>query len=39
MDNMLSYTENAAMKEVLGTCVSMGVTIERRNPREIQKEL
>ena len=39
MDNMLSYTENAAVKEVLGTCVSMGVTIEGRNPREIQKEL
>jgi large subunit ribosomal protein L11 len=39
MDNMLSYKEEAAMKEVLGTCVSMGVTVEGRSPRDVQKEL
>lgn len=39
MDNMLSYTEEAAVKEVLGTCVSMGVTVEGKSPREMQKEL
>jgi large subunit ribosomal protein L11 len=39
MDNMLSYTEKAAAKEVLGTCVSMGVSVEGKSPREIQKEL
>lgn len=39
MGNMLSFTEKGAMKEVLGTCVSLGVTVEGRNPREVQKEL
>jgi large subunit ribosomal protein L11 len=39
MDDMLSYTEENAMKEVMGTCVSMGVTVEGRDPREVQKEL
>lgn len=39
MDNMLSYTEKAAVKEVLGTCVSMGVTVEGKSPKEVQKEL
>lgn len=39
MENMLSYNEEAAMKEVLGTCVSMGVTIEGKSPKEVQKEL
>jgi len=39
MESMLSYTEEAAVKEVLGTCVSMGVSVEGRPPREIQKEL
>jgi large subunit ribosomal protein L11 len=28
-----------ASREVLGTCVSMGVSIEGRDPREIQKEI
>ncbi len=39
MENMLSYTEKAAMKEVLGTCVSIGVTVEGKPPKEVQKEL
>jgi large subunit ribosomal protein L11 len=39
MENMLSYTEEAAMKEVLGTCVSLGVTVGERSPKEVQKEL
>ncbi|MBU7023938.1 MAG: 50S ribosomal protein L11 [Theionarchaea archaeon] len=39
MDDMLSYTEKNAMKEVMGTCVSMGVTVEGRDPRDVQKEL
>ena len=30
--------KNAA-KEVLGTCVSMGVTVEGKDPREVQREL
>ncbi len=28
-----------AVKEVLGSCVSMGVTVEEKDPREIQKEI
>jgi large subunit ribosomal protein L11 len=30
--------KNAA-KEMLGTCVSMGVTVEGKDPREVQKEI
>jgi large subunit ribosomal protein L11 len=26
-------------KEVLGSCVSMGITVEGRDPREVQKEI
>jgi large subunit ribosomal protein L11 len=28
-----------AAKEVLGTCVSMGVTVEGKDPKEVQKEV
>ena len=38
-DEMLSYTLKAAVKEVLGTCVSMGVTIEGKNPKDVQREI
>ncbi len=39
MDSMLAYTEEAAMKEVMGTCVSLSVTVEGKPPKEVQKEL
>jgi len=29
----------AAAKEVLGTCISMGITVDGRDPREVQKEI
>ncbi len=29
----------AAAREVLGSCVSMGVTVDGRDPREVQKEI
>lgn len=29
----------AAVKEVLGTCVSMGITVEGKDPRVIQREI
>jgi large subunit ribosomal protein L11 len=32
------FTKTAA-KEIMGTCVSLGITIEGRDPRELQKEL
>jgi large subunit ribosomal protein L11 len=36
---LLAKTLKLAAKEVLGTCVSMGVTVEGRDPRELQKEV
>jgi len=36
---LLSKNLKAAVKEVLGTCVSMGVTIENKDPREVQQEI
>ncbi|MCD6503294.1 MAG: 50S ribosomal protein L11 [Thermoplasmata archaeon] len=35
--DMLSYTLKSAVKEVLGTCVSMGVTVMGKDPREVQR--
>ncbi|MHC1585159.1 MAG: 50S ribosomal protein L11 [Candidatus Syntropharchaeia archaeon] len=37
MDSMLSYTLKNAVKEVVGTCVSMGVTIDGKKPKEVQR--
>ena len=36
---LLSKTLKGAAKEVMGTCVSMGVTVEGKDPREVQKEV
>lgn len=36
---LLASNLKSAAKEVLGTCVSMGVTVEGKDPREVQKEL
>ncbi len=36
-ENTLSYDLRGTVLEVLGTCVSMGVTVEGKDPREIQK--
>ena len=36
---LLAPTPKKAAKELLGTCVSMGVTVEGKDPREIQKEI
>ena len=35
----LSLSLKAAVKEVLGTCVSMGVTVEGKKPMEVQREI
>jgi large subunit ribosomal protein L11 len=37
MDNMNASSLKSAVLEVLGTCVSMGITVENKDPREIQK--
>ena len=36
---LLASDLKAAAKEMLGTCVSMGVTIEGKDPREVQNEI
>ncbi len=39
MKDMLAGDLKRAVLEVLGTCVSMGVTVNGKDPREIQKEI
>ena len=36
---MLSRDLKAAVKNVVGTCVSLGILIENKHPHEIQKEI
>ncbi|MBN1245844.1 50S ribosomal protein L11 [Candidatus Bathyarchaeota archaeon] len=36
---LLASTLKGATKEMLGTCVSMGVTVEGKDPREVQAEI
>jgi large subunit ribosomal protein L11 len=36
---LLAKTLKAAAKEVLGSCVSMGVTVGEKDPREVQREI
>lgn len=36
---LLAKSLKLAAKEVLGSCVSMGVTVEGRDPREVQQEI
>ncbi|RLE48178.1 MAG: 50S ribosomal protein L11, partial [Candidatus Methanomethylicota archaeon] len=36
---LLAKNLKGAVKEVLGTCLSMGVTVEGKDPRVVQKEI
>ena len=36
---LLAKSLKKAAKEVLGSCVSMGVTVEGKDPREVQREI
>ena len=36
---LLARSLKSAVKEILGSCVSMGVTVEEKDPREAQKEI
>jgi large subunit ribosomal protein L11 len=36
---LLSKTLKSATKEILGTCVSIGVTVEGKDPREVIREI
>ena len=38
-EDVLARNLKASVKEVLGTSVSMGVTVEDKDPREVQKEI
>ncbi len=38
-EQLLAGNLKNAVKEVLGTCVSMGVTVEGKDPREVQSEI
>ena len=38
-DSLLSMDMKNMVKEILGTCVSMGITVENKDPREIIKEI
>ena len=38
-DSLLGRDYRMKAKEVLGVCVSMGVTVEGKNPRVVQKEI
>lgn len=39
LPNMLSKDLKSALKTVVGTCVSLGILIENKNPKEIEKEI
>lgn len=36
---LLAKSSKLAAKEVLGSCVSMGITVEGKDPREVQREI
>jgi large subunit ribosomal protein L11 len=36
---LLAKTLKGAAKEIMGTCISIGVTVEGKDPREAQKEV
>lgn len=39
MNSMLSYSLKNSIKEIAGTCVSMGVTINNQDPRQFIEEV
>ncbi|MHC1592430.1 MAG: 50S ribosomal protein L11 [Candidatus Helarchaeales archaeon] len=39
MDQFLDKTLKAAVKTILGTCNSMGITVDGKSPKEVQKEI
>ncbi|MEM2875809.1 MAG: 50S ribosomal protein L11 [Candidatus Bathyarchaeia archaeon] len=38
-DSLLAVGIKSASKEILGTCLSMGVTVEGKHPLEVQREI
>jgi large subunit ribosomal protein L11 len=37
LEGMLSYELKTAVREVVGTCVSVGVTVDGKKPKEVLK--
>jgi large subunit ribosomal protein L11 len=38
-DSMLGKDKKSRFKEVVGTCVSMGVTVDGKDPKQITKDV
>ncbi len=38
-DATLALTKKTTVKEIVGTCLSMGVTVEGKSPKEIMKQI
>ena len=38
-DSLLSNDYKAGIKEIIGTCVSMGLSVDGKDPREVQKDI
>jgi large subunit ribosomal protein L11 len=38
-DFLLAYDSKALVNQIVGTCVSVGCTVEGRDPREVQKDI
>jgi large subunit ribosomal protein L12e len=38
-DRSIAKTLQGTVKEILGTCVSVGCTVDRENPRELQRRI
>ncbi len=39
MDDMRAKTLKSAVKQVLGTCLSMGILVDGKNPKEVIREI
>ncbi len=38
-DSTLAKTLKSSVKEIVGTCLSLGVTVEGKNPKEVMQEI
>ena len=39
MPGLLARDLKAAVKEIVGTCLSMGVTVDQKNPKDVLREI
>lgn len=39
LENMLSYDLKSAVKEVVGTCTTLGITVSGKKPKDMLKEI